>query len=242
MLPIKDEKRYNTSLMRLSKALAQAGIASRRASEELIFEGRVRVNGTIEKLPQSQVDPEIDEIQVDGKALTIEKKVYFLLNKPPGYDCSNKRFSKNSRLVIDLFAHLPQRLFTVGRLDRETTGALIVTNDGDFSQRLIHPSFDHTKEYVAKTGQEITDEHLKRLAEGTRVQGVWIKPKLVKKVRRGTVKVAVSEGKKHEVRELLKAAGLTVLELKRIRLGPFILGELPLGAFRPLTRAEIDSI
>ncbi|MCH9611495.1 MAG: Ribosomal large subunit pseudouridine synthase B [Chlamydiales bacterium] len=228
--------------MRLSKALAQAGVASRRASEEIIFDGRVSVNGQIATLPQTQVEPERDEICVDGKMLSAEKKVYFLLNKPVGYDCTNKRFSKNSRLVIDLFAHCPQRLFTVGRLDRETTGALIVTNDGDFSQRLIHPSFDQTKEYVARTGQEITADHLARLQEGTRVQGVWITPKSVKKVRRGTVKITVCEGKKHEVRELLKVAGLTVLELKRIRLGPFILGELPIGGFRPLTRAEISQI
>lgn len=228
--------------MRLSKALAQAGVASRRASEEIIFAGKVTVNGVITKLPQTLVDPEKDEILVDKKPLQKEKKVYFLLNKPIGYDCTNKRFSKNSRLVVDLFAHMPQRLFTVGRLDRATTGAIIVTNDGDFAHKLIHPSFDQTKEYVAKTGQEITADHLMRLSEGTRVQGKWVKPKLVKKVRRGTLKIAVTEGRKHEVREMLKAASLTVLELKRIRLGPFILGELPLGAFRPLTQAEIGSI
>ena len=242
MLLINPKGVYNITLMRLSKALAQAGVASRRASEEFIFAGRVSVNGQVALLPQTLVDPQKDNITVDGKGLSAEKKVYFLLNKPLGFDCTNKRFSVNSRLVIDIFSHLPQRLFTVGRLDRETTGAIIVTNDGDFSHRLIHPSFDQTKEYVAKTGQEITPEHLERLSEGTRVQGTWITPKMVKKVRRGTVKLSVSEGKKHEVRELLKSAGLTVIELKRIRLGPFILAELPIGGFRPLTQVEIEQV
>ncbi len=228
--------------MRLSKALAQAGVASRRAAEEIIFDGRVSVNNQIVVLPQTQVDPDRDQIALDGKFLRAERKVYYLLNKPIGYDCSNSRFTKNSKLVIDLFAHLPQRLFTVGRLDRETTGAIIVTNDGDFSQRLIHPSFDQTKEYVAKTGQEIMPIHLERLSEGARVQGCWVAPKMVKKVRRGTVKISVAEGKKNEIRELLKSAGLTVLELKRIRIGPFTLGELPIGGFRPLTQPEIEQI
>ncbi|MCP5469026.1 MAG: rRNA pseudouridine synthase [Chlamydiales bacterium] len=228
--------------MRLSKALAQAGVASRRASEQLIFDGAVTVNKQIVLVPQTDVDPERDAICVNGKPIAKEKKVYFLLNKPVGFHCTSKRPSKNTRLVIDLFGHVPQRLFTVGRLDRDTTGAIIVTNDGDFSHRLIHPSFDQTKEYVAKTGQEITLDHLERLSEGTRIQGTWIKPHSVKKVRRGTVKITVCEGKKHEVRELLKAARLTVLELKRIRLGPFILGNLPIGGYRPLTENEIHQI
>lgn len=228
--------------MRLSKVLAKAGIASRRGAEQLIFDKKVSVNQKIVVLPQMDVDPERDEILVDEKPISLEKKVYFLLNKPMGYHCTNKRPSKNTKLVIDLFSHLPQRLFTVGRLDRDTTGAIILTNDGDFSQRLIHPSFGQTKEYVAKTRQEISADHILRLAEGTRVQGVWIKPHFVKKVRKGTLKITVCEGKKHEVRALLKAANLDVLELKRIRIGPFTLGELPLGAFRKLSESEIISI
>ncbi|MFN0064658.1 MAG: pseudouridine synthase [Chlamydiales bacterium] len=228
--------------MRLSKLLASRGVASRRKAEELIFEGRVSVNGDIVKVPQTDVT-EDDTILVDGQeTASAEKKIYFLLNKPEGYYCTHERPTKNTRLVIDIFSHLPQRLFTAGRLDGDTTGLIIVTNDGHFAHQLIHPSFNHTKEYIAKTGQEIMPEHLEKLSSGARVQGTWIKPVQVKKVRRGTIKVTIREGKKHEVRILLASAGLEVRELSRIRIGPYLLGNLQPGEYRELSAAEIGAI
>ncbi len=221
---------------RLNKALAAAGIGSRRGVEELIFDGHVTVNGSVVKLPQTMVDWENDRIAVKGKPIKREEtKVYFLLNKPIGYICTNASGTKS---VLNLFAHLPMRLFTVGRLDKETSGLLLVTNDGEFANRVIHPSFNVKKEYLAKTNQEITAEHLKALAAGTEVEGTFVKPVSVKKVRRGTVKIVVSDGKKHEVRHLLANAKLTIRELSRIRVGPLTLGTLPIGDYRELTEEE----
>lgn len=223
---------------RLSKVLAAAGIASRRACEELIFEGKVTVNGEIVRVPQTFVQIGVDRITVSGKMLVEEEeKVYFLLNKPHGYICSNFRVG-TKKLVVDLFRDLPYRLFTVGRLDRDTTGLLIVTNDGHFAQRAIHPSSNVVKEYVLKTQQEIMHNHLAAISAGTYIEGVKIRPVKVSKVRKGTVKIAVKEGKKREVRLLAENAGLTVLELCRIRIGELVLGDIPEGMYRPMTEHE----
>lgn len=226
---------------RLSKALAAAGVASRRACEDIITAGRVAVNGEVIRIPQTLVDWEKDRITVDQKPLSQEEsKVYFVLNKPTGYLCTAVRPLKNSKIVIDFFSHMPYRLFTVGRLDRETSGLIIVTNDGHFANRIMHPSFNVSKEYLAKTGQEITIEHLETISAGCMIDGVLTKPLSVKKVRRGTLKVTVAEGKKHEVRLLLEHAGLTIRELIRIRIGSITLSTLPLGKYRELRLEEIE--
>ncbi len=231
-----------TSKKRLSKALAAAGIASRRAAEEVIFEGRVKVNGQVVKVPQTLVDWETDVILVDEHPLQgEEKKVYYILNKPHGFVCSNARIG-SKRLVIDIFAHLKLRLFSVGRLDRDTTGLLIITNDGHFANKVIHPSSNIAKEYLVKTSQEITDVHLKNISKGTYIEGTWIKPIKVEKVRKGTLKVVVKEGKKREVRLLVQNADLDILELSRIRIGGLRLGPIPEGTFREMTEAEKKAI
>ena len=227
---------------RLSKALAACGVASRRACEELIFEGRVRVNGVIRCLPQTLVDISVDSLLVDGKKIKSEEnKVYYLLNKPSGYICTTVEKKMGAKRVLDLFSHLPYRLFTAGRLDQETTGLIIVTNDGVFANRVIHPSFNISKEYLAKTEQESGSTHLKTLSEGVWIQGVHIRPLSVKKVRRGTLKIVVAEGKKHEVRTLLAEAHLTVKELVRLRIGPLTLGSLAPGDYRELKSDEINA-
>lgn len=223
---------------RLSKALAAAGVASRRACEELIFEGRVQVNGETIKLPQHHVDWENDRITVDGETLKAEeKKLYFILNKPVGYLCTSTRPGKKP-IVLDLFPDVKERLFTVGRLDRETSGLLIVTNDGNFANEVIHPRSNIIKEYIVKAHQEITPTHLEALTLGARVDNKWVRPILVQKIRKGTLKIQVKEGKKHEVRILAERAGLKVRELSRIRIGDLNLGTLPLGKYRALNEKE----
>lgn len=222
---------------RLSKALAAAGIASRRACEELIFEGRVQVNGVTIKLPQHHIDWDLDRITVDGSGVKAEqKKLYYMLNKPTGYICTSIRPGKKA-IVLDLF-DARERLFTVGRLDKETSGLLLVTNDGHFANAVIHPSSNVIKEYIVKTLQEITPEHLETLSQGARVDEKWIRPVSVHKVRKGTFKICVKEGKKHEVRIIAERANLKVTELTRIRIGGLVLGPLPLGEYRPLTEAD----
>jgi 23S rRNA pseudouridine2605 synthase len=232
----------NEDKKRLSKALSAAGVASRRACEELIFQGRVKVNGSVVLVPQTMVSWETDEILVDGQRIqSEEKKVYFILNKPHGFICSNTRIG-SKRLVIDLFAGLPYRLFTIGRLDRDTTGLLLLTNDGHFANKVIHPSSNVSKEYLVKTNQEITDVHLKAISKGCRIENVHIRPVRVVKVRKGTLKVTVKEGKKREVRLLVQNAGLEILELSRIRIGGLTLGPLSEGMFREMTDSEKEII
>lgn len=227
---------------RLSKTLAACGVASRRACEALIFAGKVKVNGEVALLPQTLVDDQdcitVDDQPVKGEAA----KVYYILNKPAGYLCTTKRSSKSPKLVLDLFEEVQERLFTVGRLDKDTEGLLIVTNDGHFANKVIHPSANIPKEYLAKTDQEITPEHLFAISNGTLVEGVFVKPIRVVKVRKGTLKITISEGKKREVRMLLAAAGLEVLELSRIRIGSLQLGTLPVGSWRAMTEREKELI
>lgn len=227
---------------RLSKVLAAAGVASRRACEELIFKGQVKVNGQVVKLPQTIVDSTVDKVTFNGELINIEEKVYYILNKPAGYICSNKRMGAQTKLVIDLFPEEGHRLFTVGRLDKDTEGLILVTNDGHFANEVIHPSSNIQKDYVAKTNQEITHEHLVAISQGTIVEGAFVKPLRVSKVRRGTVKVTIMEGKKREVRVLLEAVGLEVNHLTRTRLGGLTLGTLPVGSWRPLSENEKNTI
>lgn len=227
---------------RLSKCLAAAGVASRRACEELIFAGHVAINGAVVLLPQTLVNSEVDVITVYGKPVGgASSKVYYALNKPVGYVCTQARRG-SERLVLDLFNDQSERLFTVGRLDKNTGGLILVTNDGEFANEVIHPSANIVKEYLVKADTEITHEHLVMLSAGALVDGEIIKPRTVKKVRRSTLKIVIAEGKKHEVRLLLQAVGLQVLELTRIRIGGLLLGKLPPGGYRSLSEAERMSI
>ncbi len=224
---------------RLSKALAAAGVASRRACEEMIFEGRITVNGEVVKIPQTLVDWESDRIGVDGTIITGEQtKVYFILNKPIGYLCSRAKRGQKDRLVFDLIPDAENRLFTVGRLDKDTAGLLLLTNDGDFANQLMHPRYGVTKEYLVKVDGEISHEDLVTLSEGAMVEGLLVKPQKVVKVRRGTLKVTVAEGKKHEVRLLVTSIGFKILQLTRIRIGSLTLGNLATGSYRALKEKE----
>ncbi len=227
---------------RLSKILAKSGVASRRAAEFLIFDGKVRVNDEIVTVPQTIVDPAIDKVYVEDHPIQFsDEKVYYILNKPRGFICSNKPIGRK-KLIIDLFVELKHHLFTIGRLDRDTTGLILLTNDGHFAQNVIHPSNNIAKEYLVKTQQEITHEHLEELSKGTLIEGKWIKPARVTKVRRGTLKVVVKEGKKREVRLMVQNSGLTLLSLSRIRIGGLKLGDLDEGEWRELTSKERDLI
>lgn len=227
---------------RLSKILAQAGVASRRACEEIIFSGRVSVNGKTCLVPQTPVSLQTDDIRVDHQKIDhAEKKVYYILNKPVGYICSSSRLG-TKKIVLDLFEHLESRLFTIGRLDRDTSGLLLVTNDGHFAQKVIHPSSNITKEYLIKVKQEVSLDHILAISKGGFVEEKWVKPVKVSKMRRGTLKVIIKEGRKREVRILVEKAGLEILELKRIRIGGLTLGNLREGAYRSMTEGDKAAI
>ncbi len=220
---------------RLSKILAQAGIASRRAAEELIFQGEVAVNGKTVLVPQTMVDIEKDIITCDGKKIKLEQKIYIILHKPAGYICTNAPCKKRA---IDLVGPINARLYTVGRLDKETSGLIIITNDGHFANDVMHPSKRIQKEYLVKVDKEIQHEHLVAISDGMWIEGSYVKPLSVNKVRKGTLKIVVCDGRKREVRRLMEKAGFETLSLKRIRIGGLVLGTLPEGHSRELTERE----
>jgi len=225
---------------RLSKVMAAAGIASRRTCEELIFAGYVQVNGKKADLPQTMVDPEEDTIKVKGKLIKkAPKRVYYALHKPVGYVCTNS--SQVKKRAVDLI-ETDCRLFTIGRLDKETSGLILLTNDGHFAHRVMHPSGGVKKEYIAKVDREISHEHLTSLSQGCYVENVLVRPVSVKKVRRATIRIVVQEGRYHEVRELLASVGLTTLELKRVRIGGLSLGNLPSGKWKMLDSEEVKKL
>ncbi|HRW58278.1 MAG TPA: pseudouridine synthase [Chlamydiales bacterium] len=225
---------------RLNKYLALCNICSRRKSEEFIANGDVKVNGHVVTNPATQIE-DTDVVKFRNKTIKVEKKkLYFLLNKPIGYLCSNKRTSEKSKLAIDIFYAEKTRLFTIGRLDKNTSGLLLVTNDGDFANQVIHPSKDIEKEYLVKVREEISHEDLKKLTRRVRIENRWVKPVKVTKIRRGSFKIVIKEGLKHQVRIMTEYAGLTLMDLKRIRLGSLVLGNIPLGSYRSLTEKEIN--
>lgn len=224
---------------RLSKILAENNIASRRKAEELIFDKKVKVNNTLVTKPQFLADIETDRIEVNGKILKpLSKKIYYIINKPKGYVCSCKRIT-NEKIILDLFP-TEKRLFPVGRLDKDTTGLLIITNDGHFAQKIIHPSFDIEKEYLVKVNKFITHDDLVLLSKGIYIDKTFTKPTKVIKVRKNTLKITVKEGKKHEIRILCEKNDLEILELKRIRLGPLVLGNLEIGQYRFMNKKELN--
>ncbi len=223
---------------RLSKVLARAGVASRRKCEALIFEGKVQVNDQKILTPQHLVSLSADQITVNDIPITnFEKKVYYLLHKPIGYVCTHDR-NLHSKLVVDLLPK-KQRLFTVGRLDKETTGLLIVTNDGQLAHQIAHPSFEVEKEYLVKIDRDLTDQDLKQISSGVTIEGIRVIPLAVQKVRKGTLKVTVKEGKKHEVRLLVAQIGASIRSLSRIRIGNLRLGTLEMGMFKKVSLDEL---
>lgn len=223
---------------RLSKALAKAGIASRRAAEELISAGAVRVNGETIRIPQFQVDPSIDAIEYKSRRIEMpEHFSYYIMNKPKGYLCTHVR-RKGEKLVYDLFPRSHLRLFTVGRLDKDTTGLLLVTNDGKFAQRIAHPSYQCEKEYLVCCSESITPDHIKKLMRGCLIEGKWATPKKVEPVSRSKLRITLQEGLKREIRILIKQCHLTLLSLERIRIGKLFLRDLSQGSYREMTARE----
>ncbi|KAL7184450.1 hypothetical protein ACSBR2_026581 [Camellia fascicularis] len=246
---------------RLSKVLASSGVASRRSSEELIFQGRVTVNGSVCNTPQTRVDPARDIIYVNGDRLPkkLPPKVYLALNKPKGYICSSGE--KETKSVISLFddylkswdkrnrGQPKPRLFTVGRLDVATSGLIIVTNDGEFAQKLSHPSFNLSKEYIATIDGVVNKRHLIAISEGTVIEGTHCTPDVVEllpqqpDISRPRLRIVVHEGRNHEVRQLVKNAGLEIHSLKRVRIGGFRLpSDLVLGKHIELKQSNLRAL
>lgn len=232
-------------IVRLQKYIAMCGKASRRGAEQMITDGRVRVNG--ERVVQLGTKVEIgaDTVAVDGVELTaVKKKYYIMLNKPAGY-LSTVSDDFDRPTVIDLLSEeIKTRIFPVGRLDYETEGLLLMTNDGDFAYRVMHPKFELGKTYVATVGAGLTIAGLNKLRRGVRLEEFKTSPAEVELLNsdanKAVVKITIHEGKNRQVRRMFEAIGCRVLDLKRISIGRVELGNLPEGRWRYLTSHEIS--
>lgn len=233
--------------VRLQKVLSQAGVASRRNAEIMIDEGRVEVNGELVTEQGRRVDPAHDIIRVDGKRIPPQAAhLYVVLNKPRGVVSTMEDPHGRQALAEIVRAFTPERLFHVGRLDAETEGLLILTNDGEFSQRMMHPSFEVPKIYVAEIAGVITEASLKKLRSGIELDDGPVKPDKVELLQRGAdrslVRVTLHEGRNRIVRRMFDEIGQPVRQLSRIAIGPVRLGDLKTGTIRELTREELGAL
>jgi len=228
---------------RLQKLLAQAGFGSRRACEEFVLAGRVEVDGAVVKALGTRADPETQEIKLDGQAIRREKPVHYLLYKPRGFLCSLAPEGGKPR-AVDLIRDT-RRLYTVGRLDEDSEGLIIVTNDGALTERLTHPRFGVPKEYAAEVDGPVVFEAVKKLRGGVHLAEGRTSPARVdirRQGRRAVLGIEIREGLNRQVRRMLAAVGLKVRRLLRLRIGPVTVGNLAPGRYRPLTSTEVQGL
>lgn len=230
--------------IRLQKYIAECGVASRRKAEELIIEGRVRINGiTVTEMGIKVTEKDV--VEVDGKPVKKEElKVYIALNKPVGYISSAKdQFGRPT--VLDLVTDLKERVFPVGRLDYDTSGLILLTNDGDFTYRLTHPKHEIEKVYEAVLDGVPKKEDIERFEKGLKIDDYITSPanfEIIKcDSKTTTAKITIHEGKNRQVRKMCEKIGCPVIKLKRISIGKVVLGNLKEGEWRNLTPKEIES-
>ena len=227
-------------LIRLQKFLSQAGVCSRRKGEEYIKAGLVRVNNTVVKELGTKIDPVNDRVEFKGKIVTLENNfVYIALNKPKGYvtSCSQP----GEKIVLDLI-DIPQRVYPIGRLDKESTGLLILTNDGNLHHRLLHPSFDHEKEYDVSVSSPITDGALNNIAGGLPMMGTKTRPAEIIRLSPRRFRIVLKEGKNRQIRRMVRKVGNHVTQLRRLRISNIELDKLKKGTWRYLTEKEIKDL
>lgn len=222
--------------MRLQKYLSAAGVCSRRKAEVLIAAGRVSINGETVARMGTRVDPRTDRVRVDGRAVRLQRKqIYIALHKPAGVvtSCSHP----GERTVLDL-VDVGQRVYPVGRLDKDSTGLLLLTNDGRLHHGLLHPSFDHEKEYEVRVDRVIADGALRHLAKGVVLKGRRTQPARVRRLSGRVFRIILTEGRNRQVRRMVRKVGCRVTSLKRVRVACIQIGDLPAGSWRYLTAEE----
>lgn len=228
----------------LQKIIAASGYCSRREAERLIRGGSVKVNGQTAEVGQ-QADPEKDRITVKGELIgQAEKPIYLVFNKPVGYTCTNRNFL-GERNIFELIRR-PERLFTVGRLDRDSRGLVLLTNDGDLTLKLSHPRFAHEKVYEVQVKDEVINPKLviKELLKGINIEDEDepLKAEKAEYLQNDLFIITLNEGKKRQIRRMFEALGTRVADLKRVRLGSLSLGSLPEGKYRELTSEELAKL
>lgn len=232
----------------LQKFIADSGLCSRRKAEEMIKNGQVSVNGSMAELGM-RVDIS-DTVDVDGKRLELAKEnIYIILNKPKGYTCTNREF-KNEKNIFEL-VKIKERLFAVGRLDKNSRGLLLLTNDGATAEKLTHPRYEHEKEYIVKCKYSIGDEHfnkenilelVKKVKLGIGDEEDILRVKSIKYLKEGEFNIVLTEGKKRHIRRIFKHFDLIIVDLVRVRMGRIKLRDLKTGSWRKLTNDEKESI
>ncbi|HET9845327.1 MAG TPA: pseudouridine synthase [Nitrospira sp.] len=232
--------------IRLQKLIAGTGLASRRKAEGLIAAGRVMVNGKIVTELGTRVNPERDHVKVDGKHLSAAQPfVYLMLNKPKNV-VSTLDDPGGRTTVKDYLRGVSVRVFPVGRLDFDSEGLMLLTNNGDLAQALLHPRYHVPKTYLIKVKGVLTDEDFAQLEQGVRLEDGMTSPAQVKKVRKveanSWLEITIREGRKHQVKRMLESVGHPVIKLMRIRMGPLSLGHLAPGDFRFLTDREANTL
>ena len=226
-------------LERVQKFISSAGVASRRKAEEFIKSGQVFINGRKAKLGD-KVNPKADVVKVYGKIIKAQdEKIYLMMNKPVGYVVS-KSDPKHRKTIFDLLPNnLRTKVWNVGRLDADTQGLLILTNDGELTQQLAHPKFEHDKEYEVTTQEEPAESQLEKLRSGVEISTGLTYPAQIKQ-RDGKLRITIHEGKKRQVRRMVSAVGLTITNLKRIRVNKLNLPkDLPLGNYKVIKKTDI---
>ena len=232
--------------MRLQKFIAECGIASRRSAEKIIESGRVYVNGELVDYMGCVIDPERDVVELDGRVIYPESKKYYIaLNKPKNY-VTTVSDDLGRPTVMELVEDIDARIYPVGRLDFDTTGLLIMTNDGDFANRLAHPSNVVNKTYIARVDAPLTESQLDEIRNGVELDGSLTAPAKAENIKRPQkgfeVKITIHEGRNRQVRRMLECVGVNVIALKRISVGSVTLGNLPEGKWRKLSEAEINKL
>lgn len=238
-LPDKNEEKKE---LRLQVFLAHCGVASRRASEQIILDGRVSVNGTIVTELGTKVT-EKDDVAVDGRRVTLEEqKRYVILNKPAGFVCSLSD-EKGRPVAADLLKEkYSERLYNVGRLDMYSKGMILFTNDGDFAARLSHPSSQVEKEYIVETSQDVSEEVARAMEHGIRIDNVFYKCAKCEILKARKIKIVLIEGKNREIRKLLESQNIGTKSLVRVRIGNVNLDDLRPGDSRDLTKKEVGDL
>lgn len=229
--------------MRINKFMAECGVASRRACDEMILEGRVKVNGKKIDTPGLEINEFNDAVTLDGRRITlVSKKYYIMLHKPKGYVTTVKD-DKGRKMVMELIK-IRSRLYPVGRLDYDTEGLLLLTNDGQLAYALTHPSHEVPKTYIAKIKGKISDTEVRQLRKGVEIDGKMTLPAVVKIIETddefSRVEVTIKEGRNHQIKKMFEVVGKEVVFLKRTAIGPLKLGGLGRGEYKNLTSKEIE--
>lgn len=240
------EKKRITLLVRLNRYLSMCGVASRRKADQLILQGRVKVNGLVVKELGWRVDPQKDVVEVDGKEVKPPRLRYIVLYKPCCYLTALGESKDNKKTIQELIKDIPERVYPAGRLDYNAEGLLILTNDGELANRIMHPRYKLPKTYLVWVSGKVSEDTIRAMRKGTMLEDGPAKPDSVKLVKHmknmSLLEVVFHEGRKHIVKRFISSFGHKVLRLKRVAIGPIKLGNLKPGQWRDMTREELTAL